>query len=342
MDAAIARILDANLNRAREALRVIEEAARFESNDADLTAALKQVRHDLADAVRRLDPKALLAARDTPGDVGTAIETESETVRGSLDDVVVSSFKRLTEALRVLAEYGKTVDVEFAAMMERLRYRCYELEARVQFGLRLRFGHVRLYVLITESLCSGDWLAVAEQAIDGGAQCLQLREKDLSDAELLRRAQALRELTRRRDTLLIINDRPDVARLIEADGVHVGQDDMPVTAARRIAGRRMIVGKSTHTLEQVRQAMPERPDYIAVGPMFATTTKPQDHIVGPEALAAAIDEIDRPHVAIGGITTDNVGELTAVGCRCICVCSAVISQSDPRGAAEALRGVIDG
>ncbi len=343
MDDAVARILDANLNRAREALRVVEEAVRFGADDADLTAALKQARHDLGAAVGRLDADALLAARDTAGDVGTTIDTESERDRGSTDDVVVSAFKRLTEALRVLAEYGKTVDAGFAAAIEQLRYRCYDLEARVRFEpwRRQRFADVRLYVLLTESLCSGDWLKVAEQAIDGGADALQLREKDLPDAELLRRAHALRELTRRRDALLIINDRPDIARLVDADGVHVGQDDLPVAAARRIVGRRIIVGKSTHTLDQARAALAERPDYVAVGPMFSSTTKPQDHIAGPETLAAVLAETDLPCVAIGGITAQNVGELTAVGCRCIAVCSAVVSEPDVRSAAEALRRAID-
>lgn len=359
MDSSVARILDANLNRAREALRVIEESARFGADDADLTAAVKQVRHDLADAVRLLDADSLLDARDTPGDVGTAIATESEGVRDSADDVVVSAFKRLTEALRVLAEYGKTVNATFAASVEQLRYRCYDLESRSRFDVarRRRFAEVRLYVLVTESLCGGDWLTVAEQAIDGGAGCLQLREKALSDDELLRRAEALRELTRRKGALLIINDRPDIARLAEADGVHVGQDDLAVGAARRIVGRRSIVGKSTHTLDQARSAIAERPDYIAVGPMFPTTTKPQDHIAGCRTLSAVLAETDRPHVAIGGITCDkvnqlaavaiggitarNVDQLTAIGCRCICVCGAVISQPDVLAAAGSLRGAMD-
>jgi thiamine-phosphate pyrophosphorylase len=339
MDTTIARILDANLNRARESLRVIEDFVRFGADDAALSSSLKHVRHDLAAAARRLDAGALLAARDTPGDVGTSIDTESERTRGSPDDVVVSAFKRLSEALRVLAEYGKTVDAEFAAMIEQLRYRCYDAEGRVRFEpwRQRRFGEVRLYVLMTEALCSGDWMRVAEQAIDGGAQCLQLREKDLSDAELLRRAHALRELTRLRGALLVVNDRPDIARLVEADGVHLGQEDVSVAAARRIVGQRIFVGKSTHSLDQARAALAEQPDYVAVGPMFPSTTKPQDQLAGPTVLAAVLAATDRPHAAIGGITVENVGELTAVGCRCIAVCSAVISQSDVRGAAAALR-----
>jgi thiamine-phosphate pyrophosphorylase len=343
VDAVVARILDANFNRAREALRVIEDSVRFGADDASLTAALKQLRHDLAAAIAGLDSQSLLTHRDTPGDVGTAISTDSEQTRDSMEDVVAAAFKRLTEALRVLEEYGKTVDASFAASIEQLRYRAYDLEMRVHFEpwRRRRFAQVRLYVLITESLCRGNWLRVAEAAIEGGAQCLQLRQKALPDGELLRRAEALRELTRMRDTLLIINDRPDIARLVAADGVHLGQDDMPVAAARRIVGQRIIIGKSTHTLDQARSALAEKPDYIAVGPMFATATKPQEHIAGPETLAAVLAETDRPHVAIGGITPDRIGQLTAVGCRCVAVCSAVISQPEVTEAARAIRAGID-
>lgn len=343
MSPTVARILDANVNRAREALRVIEESVRFGADDAETTGVMKQIRHDLTAAVAGLDATVLLSSRDTAGDVGTTISTDSERSRQSVEDVVTAAFKRLSEALRVLEEYGKTVDSQFAAAMEQLRYRIYDLEKRVRFEpwRRFRFAAVRLYVLITESLCHGRWIDVAEAAIDGGAQCLQLREKTLPDGELIRRAESLRTLTRRQGVLLVINDRPDIARLVEADGVHLGQEDMPVAAARRIVGPRILIGRSTHTLAQVRAAMSEGPDYIAVGPMFATATKPQDHVAGPETLKAALKELDRPHLAIGGITTENVTTLTAVGCRCVAVCSGVISRPDVSAAARALRKAMD-
>ncbi len=339
MDRNVARILDANFNRAREALRVIEEAARFAGDDPELSGAIKQLRHDLAGTMQRLDADALIEARDTAGDVGTTLATPSERARDSTDAVVVSACKRLVEALRVLEEYGKIEDADFAVEIERLRYRSYDLETRVRFepARRARFAEVRLYVLITEALCSGDWLTTARQAIDGGAEALQLREKDLTHAELLRRAEALRDLTRETDTLLILNDRPDIARLVEADGVHVGQDDLPVEAARRVAGPRCIIGRSTHSVEQARTAMTEGADVVAIGPMFPTSTKPQDHIAGLEALQAVLAELDRPHVAIGGITADNIGTLVDVGCRCAAVCSAVISRTDVTAAARAIR-----
>lgn len=342
MNRDIARILDANFNRAREALRVIEEAARFAADDASLSGEIKQLRHDLASTMKQLDADALLEARNTSGDVGTTIATASERTRESIDAVVVSACKRLVEALRVLEEYGKTEDVDFAADIERLRYRSYDMETRVRFesARRVRWAEVRLYVLITEALCSENWLTTARHAIAGGAGALQLREKDLPDAELLRRAQALRELTRETNTLLILNDRPDIARLVDADGVHVGQDDLPVRAVRRVAGPRCIIGRSTHTIEQARAAMAEGADHVAVGPMFPTSTKPQDHIAGADTLRAVLAELDRPHVAIGGISADNVSQLVEVGCRCVAVCSAVVSQPDVEAAARAIRATL--
>lgn len=359
---AVARILDANFNRAREALRVMEDHARFVRDDPAGCEAVKRMRHDLATAVSRLPADCLLSARDTPGDVGTRITTDTERQRGQADDVLIAAAKRLPEALRTLEEYGKTVDAEFASAMEALRYRAYEVEQRLMLrGDRCaRFARTRLYVLITESLCRGDWLQTAETAIDGGADCLQLREKGLNDSELLRRARLLTAICRKLGVLFIINDRPDIAVLADADGVHLGRADMSVADARRIIGPGRLIGVSTHTPEQFRAAACKTtfasdstgpggtaalgcdssgaalPDYIAVGPMFASSTKPQDHVPGPDLLILAQRETGIPIVPIGGITLDTVPQLTATGAQRICVCAAVIAQDDPRAAAVAL------
>jgi thiamine-phosphate pyrophosphorylase len=134
---------------------------------------------------------------------------------------------------------------------------------------------VRLYVLVTAALCRRDWLETAAAAVRGGAGCVQLREKGLGDAELVERARRLRALTREHNALLAVNDRPDIARLAAADIVHVGQDDLAVGEVRRIAGTGILVGKSTHTVAQLEAALAEEPDYVAVGPMYQSATKPQ-------------------------------------------------------------------
>lgn len=348
------RLLDANLNRAREALRVCEDHARFVLDDAAAAAELKSLRHALTAVRARFDENAgrpgaaevhvpgvsgpLLAARDTGGDIGREFKTAGELRRDDSHAVAAAAFARFGEAARSLGEYGKLVDAQAAAECERLRYCGYELEQLLlaRGDVRRRMRAVRLYVIITEQAARGGWLAAAEAALRGGATCLQLREKALPDGELLRRAVRLRELTHRHGALLIINDRPDIALLAHADGVHVGQDDLPVAAARRVLGGDKLVGKSTHTAAQLEAALVERPDYVAVGPMFASSTKPGDAIAGPGLAAEAVRRTELPVVAIGGITPTNVEQVRAADVRCVCACAGVIGAEDVQAAARRL------
>lgn len=338
MSAAVLRILDANIDRAREALRVIEDYARFACDDADAAMQAKTARHALRDIAKQIGPDDLLAARDAAADVGRDAKTASELRRDSDEDVVRAAFARLQEAMRSIGEYGKLVCPPAAAAAEALRYAAYALEPCVllRSDLRRRFAAARVYVLITEALCPHGWRETAQAALEGGAGCLQLREKGLEDAELLRRAHALRELTHRHGALLIVNDRADIARLAGADGVHVGQGDLPVREARSIAGWRLLVGKSTHTIEQLEAALAEQPDYLAVGPMFASATKPASEVAGPQLLAAAAGRTQLPVVAIGGITTDTAPQLRAAGASGVCVCAAVAGAADPLEATRRL------
>ncbi len=335
MDPRVARILDANLNRAGEAARVIEDYLRFATDDAASAAAAKALRHDLATLRRQIGEPDLLAARDADGDVGAANKTATELSRESAEHVSAASFGRLAEALRCVGEFAKLGAPAAAAAAEALRYRVYALEQRCRLRTPLieRFRAVRLYVLLTAAACARPWLEAAEGALRGGAGCLQLREKTLGDAELLRRARRLRALTQSFGALLIINDRADIARLAGADGVHVGQDDLSVAEVRRIAGGGLLVGKSTHTVEQFDAATAEAPDYIAVGPMFESATKPQAHIAGPATLQAVAARYPAPLVGIGGITPDNARAVFAAGASCVCVCAAVIGSADPQSAA---------
>jgi len=330
------RILDANLNRAREALRVVEEYARFALDDADAAQRAKTCRHELRRIAEAIGTDALLTGREIVGDVGRTAKTTPELQRGSTEDVVRAAFARLGEASRVLGEYGKLVSAPAAEVAERVRYDGYELEQRVVLrgDLHARFRAVRLYVIVTQALCKGDWLTTAEAAIRGGARCVQLREKELADAELLERAHRLRDLTARHDVLLFINDRPDIAKLARADGVHVGQDDLSVREARRIAGGNVLVGKSTHTLAQFDAAIAEAPDYVAVGPMFPSSTKPQEHIAGVQTLAEAAKRTQIPLVGIGGIRNNNAATIIHAGASCVCACSAILTADDPEAMAR--------
>ena len=338
----IYRILDANANRAREALRVAEEAVRFVLERPDLAEALKRLRHDLRAALARLDARALLAARDTAGDVGTAISTDAERRRESVADVARAAFKRLTEALRAIEEYGKVVDAVMAADVERLRYRAYDLEKRLEEALRPagRLAAGGLYVLLTESLCRRPYVDVLRAVLAGGAAAVQVREKGLPDSHLLARARQVAAAAHEAGALAIINDRPDIAVLAAADGVHCGQDDLSPQEARRIVGPDRIVGFSTHSLAQARAAAEAGADYIGCGPMFQSTTKPQDIIPGPALCAEVTRAVGVPVVAIGGITAETAPAVLAAGARWLAVSSVVCAAADPEAETRRLVQIV--
>ena len=364
------RILDAAANRAREGLRVMEDAARFAVGDAGLTESLKELRHGLVAALEEagLGRTLLAAHRDTPGDVGAEIVATGESSRAGLRGVALAAGARVGEALRSIEECCKSLGGRAAGaspVVEALRYRAYTAEQSLILALGSGRGvQWRLCVLLTESLCRRPWLDVARAAIEGGADSLQLREKGLEDRELQVRARALVELVRRVAILrrpgrgggliaqgikaegvsVIINDRPDIALAAGADGVHLGQTDLPVRAVRETAGDRLIVGVSTSRLEEARQAVRDGADYVGLGPMFATTTKHKPELRGPEYVREVLADpavAGVPHLAIGGISPENAGVLAGVGCRGIAVSSAVCGAESPRAVCEALRAALE-
>lgn len=340
------RLLDANANRAREAVRLLEDIARFQLADTDLAERAKRLRHGLAEAMAAFDSLSLLASRDTAGDVGTAISTRREFERAGLPDLAAAAGKRLSEALRVLEEAAKVDHPAAARAIERLRYLGYDIERDVTLALGTgRARQWRLCVLLSEGLCpDGDWLGVAGAAIAGGADCLQLREKSLDDVKLLDRARRLVELARPLGVSVVINDRVDIALASEADGVHLGQNDLPIPEARRLAGGSLLIGVSTATMEQARMAAEAGADCCGCGPMFASTTKAKPNLVGTDYLRAYLADpmTSRvPHLAISGIDANRARELAAIGCRGVAVSSAVCAASDPEAAAREIVSALD-
>lgn len=320
----VRRILDANGNRAREAARVMEEAARFLIDDQSLASACKIFRHDLSLALKATGP--LSTFRDTKGDVGTKITTATERVRRNAAEVVSAAAKRLAEALRSCEEYGKLVDARIGSRFEKLRYRAYTLEAKLLMLLP-QAPQWRLCVILTETMCQHPWLDVAAAALDGGADCLQLREKNISDRMIIRRVRQLLRLSDGRASI-ILNDRVDLAAASEADGVHLGQGDLPLSAARQIMPGR-IIGQSTHSQTEAFRAAAGGADYCGVGAIHATTTKKRK----PSGLKYLKQFVKThptmPHLAIGGITPDNVGSVVAEGARGIAVSAVVCGDRKP-------------
>jgi thiamine-phosphate pyrophosphorylase len=319
----------------------MEEYCRFALNSSALSERAKQLRHELSTAVGKLDVGRLVASRDTLGDVGVDQEVEGQFKRSGLVDCLTAACKRLGEALRVLAETTQTIDASIAKSLEKLRYTAYTLEKDiVLFGSAAeKFKRVKLYVIISSNLPT-DVVILAQQCVSGGADCLQLRAKDVDDDRHLASAAKFVNICGSGGALSIINDRADIAVAAGADGVHLGQNDLPVEYVRKLQMSPLIIGKSTHSVEQLRAACEEQPTYVSLGPVFSTRTKPTAEPVGLGYVREGIrllSETGIGHVAIGGITPANIGQVLKAGASVIAVCAAVTEAKDPATACKALK-----
>ena len=341
MEHAAHRIIDANFNRAREAIRTIEEFCRFALNCGPLVERSKQLRHELCSAIDKLDAGRLISSRDTLNDVGVGKTVDKQLVRNNLSDCFTASCKRLTEALRVLAETTQTVNRPAAEKIEQLRYKAYTLEKDiVLFGEPAeKFKRVVLYVIISSNL-PADVISLAHKCAAGGADCIQLRTKDIEDDRLFALAVEFVKVCKSADVLSIINDRVDIAIAAEADGVHLGQNDLSTECARKLQLAPLIIGKSTHSIEQLRRACEENPTYVSLGPVFPTGTKPNVRPVGLDYVREATEKLADTgirNVAIGGITLDNIEEVLQADAGAIAVCSAATEAKDATAACRALK-----
>jgi thiamine-phosphate pyrophosphorylase len=340
----LARILDASANRAREGLRVVEDYVRFALDDPLLTRRLKDCRHRLGRATRALESEGhLIGARDTAGDVGTHIMTPSERARENPRAVLAANFKRTGEALRSLEEYAKLLDPWLAGRFEVLRYDIYTLEKLVLTAVAARASlhDARLYLLAGGQSTLAELVWVVREALLGGVQVVQLREKGLPDREVLSRARELRLLAAEHHAHFLVNDRPDLARLSGAHGVHLGQDDVTVRDARRIVGPHGLIGVSTHDSHQLERAILDGAGYLGVGPVFPSATKSFDDLAGLAFVGAAAEATNCPWFAIGGITLENLPRVLEAGARRVAVSSAICQAVRPRDAARAMRDLLE-
>ncbi len=205
---------------------------------------------------------------------------------------------------------------------------------------------VSLYLVTDSGLCPrGQLPQVVEQALQGGVTMVQVREKDCSSRVFYETALRVQEVARRYGVPLIINDRLDVALAVDADGLHIGQSDLPACVARRLLGEGKLLGVSAGTLEEARQAVADGADYLGVGAVFPTGTKEDADAVGVDGLRRICAEVNVPVVAIGGLKADNLSQLAGTGADGIAVVSAIVGQRNPRAAAQnlhrALEGVLD-
>jgi len=337
------RIIDANLNRAGEGLHLLEEIARMMLNDAALTRQLKTIRHEIlrGDLVFN---QQLIQSRDSESDVGFDIEIAGEGKQRELPIAVVANARRVQEALRILEELAKvpgTTPQLDADKFKEARFALYTIEQELLGRLTRQDKISRLvglYAIIdSQFLGKRHHLKVAEELIRGGVGAIQLRDKLTAKAELLPIAQQLKKLCAEKGVLFIVNDHLDIALASGADGLHLGQKDLPVSITRRLLPMDMILGCSVNTVEQAKTAEADGADYIAVGSIYPTESKEKPKVVGVGRLKQVRGAVSLPLVAIGGIDKDNAAEMAANGADAVAVISAILGAKD---IAEAARKII--
>ncbi|MEO0354287.1 MAG: thiamine phosphate synthase [Cyanobacteria bacterium P01_A01_bin.3] len=332
MPMAIARILDANLDRSREGLRVVEDWFRFSAEQTSVAAECKDMRQRLA----AWHSPRYRAARDTPGDPGTQLHHEREARRNSLTDLLLANFSRVQEALRVLEEYAKLDTPEMAADCKQMRYRIYVLESMAMDNqLRARLKQAQLYLITSQT---PNWLDAVEASLQGGVRLVQYRNKTGDYRTMCTEAAALKAVCDRYGAITIVNDRVDIALDIGADGVHLGQTDMPVDTAREMLGPQRLIGQSTTNWEEMERALQTSADYIGVGPVYATPTKAGKVPAGLEYVRLAVEKATVPWFAIGGIDARTLPEVVEAGATHVSVVRSLMAADNPT---EAARDMLD-
>jgi thiamine-phosphate pyrophosphorylase len=229
--------------------------------------------------------------------------------------------------MRVLEEYGKLYNPNMGKALKQMRYRVYTLESNLmgyqRHQLLLR-SHLYLVTSPTDKL-----LEIVEAALKGGLTLVQYRDKNVDDAVRLQQAQKLRQLCHNYNAIFIINDRVDIALAVDADGVHLGQQDMPIAVARQLLGPHRIIGRSTTNADEMQRAIKEGADYIGVGPVYETPTKEGKPAAGLEYVSYVAKNCSIPWFAIGGIDPNNINDVIDAGAKRVAVVRGIMQAEQP-------------
>ena len=333
-DNRIAQLIDANLDRAREGLRVMEDWCRFGLKRSDFSIQIKNWRQQLGVHHHNIYRKARLKTIDP----AMGISHPLQKVRTTPESVFIANSSRVQEALRVIEEFTRITDPRLSEIATKIRYETYEIEIKVlniteAVAKRETLKESFLY-LITSNNCNLEETVV--DALKAGAKMIQYREKFLNDKEKISQAKCLASICKTYNSLFIVNDRVDIAIAVDADGVHLGQEDIPTKIARELLGDERIIGRSTHCLEDIKNAEKEGCDYIGIGPIFPSRTKKQINPIGVDCLKKGLSETPLPAFAIGGIDSSNINELSQIKNLRIAVSDAIINSKHPFSKTEEL------
>lgn len=322
----IDRILDANANRCAEGLRVVEELARFSLGDDELFRELKDLRH----RVRRVTAGLLPVpqdSRDSEGDPGAAFSSAAEMRRPSLVSICRANLMRAQEALRVLEEFTKLVDLPASSGYKEMRFRLYTLEKRLLGGAVPSPMPARpfLYAFIDRKYIGpGESGPAARKLAGGGADMIQYRAKGVGRGEMLADLSAVIAAASTHGIPVVVNDDPQLAVDSGADGAHIGRSDGDPQRARRILGADRILGVTVHSPGELGAAVEAGADYVGVGSVFPTKTKDDVRAVGTELIEEIASMTSLPVVGIGGIDAGNIEEVLDAGAAGAAVISAIL------------------
>ena len=326
-DNRIAQLIDANLDRAREGLRVMEDWCRFGLKRKDFCIKIKDWRQQLGIFHHEIYRKARL----TSVDPAMGISHPSQKKRTTPQEVFIANASRVQEALRVIEEFTRITDPKLSELASRIRYGTYEIEVKIikaKEGIDKReiLKDCRIYLITSNKQNLND---IVLHALKAGVKIIQYREKLLNDNEKINQAKELAFLCKKYNSLFIVNDRIDIALAVDADGIHLGQEDMPTKIARKIIGSDKIIGRSTHCLEDIKNSHHEGCDYIGIGPIFSSKTKSGLNPIGIDYLKELLYQNKLPAFAIGGINNSNIDQLSSIANVRIALSHEIINSNDP-------------
>jgi thiamine-phosphate pyrophosphorylase len=326
---SVFRILDANFNRIGEGLRVIEEIFRFVLLDKKLSLKTKNLRGEFVKLKKEIFKKPSFTFRDVKRDFGRKFFSETEGKRENLSDIFSGNIKRIQEGSRVLEEFLKLFNKKLSKKAKKIRFVLYSLEQeaapKIKKNEKLSFD---LY-LVTDPMA--DHFKAVKKASLGGIKVVQLRDKIISKNAYKKVASKIIRYLKGRGVVFVINDYYDLVKVLNADGVHLGQEDIKkvsIKDIRKIVGNDKIIGISTHSIKQAQTAQERGADYISFGPIFSTKSKPLYKPLGLANLAKVKKRISIPIVAIGGINLQNLSKINALGIKRVAMIRGIVEAKD--------------
>lgn len=321
------RIIDVNLNRLTEGIRVIEDIVRFKFEDRVTLHTIRKLKQKLWQNMGEMRKK-VIQSRKSEQDIGRGAKFD-KIKRTSLIGVLTANIKRCQESARVLEEIFKLKNDQISSLFKNIRFTLYDVEKELVKRIKPVFD-LRLYIIIDITSVGRKYLTeITKACISGGATMIQLREpKHTLSRQWLLDAIKIEKAISNQKVKLIINDRIDIAQAVDADGVHLGKYDMPLTYARKILGNEKIIGITATNIVQAQNAERYGADYIGVGAIFPTVTKLDAPLVGIAKLNTIVKEVKIPVATIGGITAQNAKQLLKLGVTGIAVASSVFKGVD--------------